>query len=56
VKNESNQEQDLLKHRIHHLEEELKQSVPRTVADQTTAQMANITAKYRSLLHDQASM
>nr|XP_027229100.1 uncharacterized protein LOC113820923 [Penaeus vannamei] len=30
--------------------------VPRTVADQTSAQMAAITAKYRALLQDQARM
>ncbi|XP_068215438.1 centrosomal protein of 290 kDa-like [Palaemon carinicauda] len=56
IRNESEQEKELLKHRISRLEEELSQSVPRTMADQTAAQMANITAKYRSLLQDQALM
>ena len=52
--NEGEQERGVLKHRVRQLEEELSQSVPRTMADQTAAQMANITAKYRSLLQDQA--
>ncbi|XP_066957218.1 LOW QUALITY PROTEIN: centrosomal protein of 290 kDa-like [Macrobrachium rosenbergii] len=56
IRNEYEQEVELLKHRISRLEEELNQSVPRTMADQTAAQMANITAKYRSLLQDQALM
>ncbi|XP_064105190.1 LOW QUALITY PROTEIN: centrosomal protein of 290 kDa-like [Macrobrachium nipponense] len=56
IRNEYEQEIELLKHRISRLEEELSQCVPRTMADQTAAQMANITAKYRSLLQDQALM
>ncbi|XP_071534786.1 centrosomal protein of 290 kDa-like isoform X2 [Panulirus ornatus] len=56
LKNESEREQQILKHRIHKLEGELSQSVPRTTADQTSAQLAAITAKYRSLLHAQSLM
>ncbi|ROT64968.1 hypothetical protein C7M84_017075 [Penaeus vannamei] len=56
ARNEIEQEQGLLKLRVQQLEGELDQMVPRTVADQTSAQMAAITAKYRALLQDQARM
>lgn len=56
MRNEMEQEQGLLKLRVQQLEGELSQTIPRTVADQTSAQMAAITAKYRALLQDQACM
>ncbi|KAG7174085.1 Centrosomal protein of 290 kDa-like 1 [Homarus americanus] len=54
LKHEKEHEQQILKHRIYKLEGELSQSVPRTTADQTSAQSAAITAKYRSLLQAQS--
>ncbi|XP_047480912.1 centrosomal protein of 290 kDa-like [Penaeus chinensis] len=56
ARNEIEQEQGLSKLRVQQLERELSQMVPRTVADQTSAQMAAITTKYRALLQDQARM
>nr|XP_045615511.1 centrosomal protein of 290 kDa-like isoform X1 [Procambarus clarkii] len=56
LKHEKQHEQQILKHRIHKLEGELSQSVPRTAADQTSGHLAAITAKYRSLLQAQSLM
>lgn len=56
LKHEGEKEQGILKHRIYQLENELSQSVPRTAADQTSAQLAATTAKYRSLLQAQSLM
>lgn len=56
LKHEGEKEQEILKHRIYQLENELSQCVPRTAADQTCAQLAATTAKYRSLLQAQSHM
>ncbi|XP_050702166.1 centrosomal protein of 290 kDa-like isoform X1 [Eriocheir sinensis] len=56
LRHEGEKEQGILKHRIYQLENELTQSVPRTAADQTGAQLAATTAKYRSLLQAQSRM
>ncbi|XP_063883393.1 centrosomal protein of 290 kDa-like [Scylla paramamosain] len=56
LKHAGEKEQGILKHRIYQLENELSQCVPRTAADQTCAQLAATTAKYRSLLQAQSHM
>ncbi|XP_069941659.1 centrosomal protein of 290 kDa isoform X3 [Cherax quadricarinatus] len=56
LKHDREHEKQILKYRIHKLELEVSHSVPRTTADQTSAQLAAITAKYRSLLQAQSLM
>lgn len=44
-------EREILTHRVRRLEEELGRSVPLTAADNSAAQLAIVTTKYRALLH-----
>ncbi|CAL4117229.1 unnamed protein product, partial [Meganyctiphanes norvegica] len=52
---DTDKEKEILKHRVMRLNQELDMSVPRSVADQSAAQMAAVTAKYRALLHEQSA-
>lgn len=44
-------EREILTHRVRRMEEELGRSVPLTAADNSAAQLAIVTTKYRALLH-----
>ncbi|XP_076036930.1 centrosomal protein of 290 kDa-like [Oratosquilla oratoria] len=54
--NKHEQERIRIEYRLGQLDRALKDSIPINVANQTTSQLATMTAKYRAVLHDQMQL